>query len=152
MSLVEKLCKKIAQDQYENIRVELSRMESRINERLDKGMSDRVRSMEEAWVPKFKKLEDEVSELRSNLEAKAQELSNGTRELDDTCQAEIQRLDDWIQEVSDDIDHRVDFEIEDRVLGIKADMEDFVKDELANTADTLKQRIAEASVYIEFKE
>lgn len=152
MSLVEKLCRKIAQEQFENIRVELANMESRLNERLDKSMSDRIRSMEEAWEPRFKKLEDEVLELRSNLEAKAQELSNGTCELDESCQAELQRLDDRIQEVSDDIDHRVDFEIEDRVLGIKADMEDFVKDELANTADTLKQRIAEASVYIDFKE
>lgn len=152
MSLIEKLCKEIAQKQFENIRVELSNMESRINERLDKGLSDRVRSMEETWEPRFKKLEDEVSVLRSSLETKAQELSNCTRELDESCQAELQRLDNWIQEVSDDIDHRVDFEIEDRVLGIKADMEEFVKDELANTADTLKERIAEASVYIEFKE
>ncbi|KAJ4416007.1 hypothetical protein N0V82_007034 [Gnomoniopsis sp. IMI 355080] len=152
VSLIENLCKKIAQEQFENIRSELSNMESRIIKRLDQGMSDRVRQLGETWEPRFKQLEGQVSELKSELETKTQELRDGTRELDDSCQAELQRLDDWIQEVSDDINHRVDFEVEDRVLGIKADMEDFVKDELANTADTLKQRIAEASVYIEFKE
>lgn len=31
-------------------------------------------------------------------------------------------------------------------------MEEFVKDELASTADNLKQHIAEASVSIDFKE
>lgn len=127
-------------------------MESRIIKRLDQGMSDRVRDLGESWEPRFKQLEGQVSDIRSELEAKTQELRDGTRELDDSRQAELQRLEDWIQEVSDDINHRVDFEVEDRVLGIKADMEDFVKDELANTADTLKSRIAEASVYIEFKE
>lgn len=152
ISLIEKLCKKIAQEQFEHIRSELSTMESRITERLDQGMSDRVRDLGETWEPKFKQLEGRVSDMRSELEAKTRELRDGTRELDESCQAGLQRLDDWIQEVSDDINHRVDFEVEDRVLGIKADMEDFVKDELANTADTLKQRIAEASVYIEFKE
>lgn len=127
-------------------------MESRIIERLDQRMSDQVRALGESFEPRFEELEAKVREVRSELEAKTQELKNGTLELDDSCQAELQRLDECIQEVSDDIDHRVDFEIEDRVLGIKADMEEFVKDELANTADTLRQRISEASVYIEFKE
>lgn len=152
ISMIEKLCRQIADEQHERTRAELSSMESRLIQRLDQGMDDRVHSLEEAWKDKFHKLEGQIQELRRDFEAKTQELINETDALDDTCQGEIQRLDEWIQEVSDDIDRRVDFEVEDRVLGIKVDLEEFVQDELSSTEDTLKQRISEASVYIEFKE
>lgn len=152
ISVIEKLCRQIAEEQYERTRVELSNMETRLIERLDHGLKDQVHILEEALDLRFQKLEGQMQELRTEIGERTQDLENGTRELDDACQTKLQRLDEWMQELSDDIDQRVDLEVEDRVLGIKVDLENFVSDELSATADTLKQRISEASVYIEFKD
>ncbi|CAN8103993.1 unnamed protein product [Discula destructiva] len=152
VSVIERLCRKLVDDQYERTRLELSNMESRLIQRLEQGMNDQVQDLKETWTSGFHKIEGQMQELRKELNAKTYELENKTQELDDSCQAEIERLNEWMQEISDDIDKRVDLEVEDRVTGIKIDLEGFVKDELSTTADTLKHRIAEASVYIEFKE
>lgn len=141
MSVVEKLCQSIADKQHERIKVELLNMETRLIQRIDQGLDDRANQ-----------LQDEIQVLRSDFEAKAQQLEESVRGLDDNCQAEIQTLNDWMQEVSNDIDSRVDLEVEDRVTGIRLELEDFVKDELRATGETLKQHISEANVYIEFRE
>lgn len=127
-------------------------METRLIQRLDQSVDDRIHDLKETCNMRFQKLDEQMQGLRTNFEASAQKLTDGTRELDEYCQAEIERIDDWMHQVSDDIDQRVDLEVEDRVLGIKIDLEGFIKDELNSTADTLKQRISEASMYIEFRE
>lgn len=152
VTLLEKLCRKIADEQFEKTRAELSNMETRLVQHLDQGMDERINGLKEALEPRFQNLDVKIQELRRDFEAKTKELEDGTRELDDNCKAGMDRLDEWIQEVSDDIDKRVDYEVDDRVTGIKMDLEDFVQYELSSTADDLKHRISEASVYIEFKD
>lgn len=152
ISMIEKLCRRIADEQYERTRAELSNMETRLIQRVDQSMDDRLQDLRKTFESRCQNLEGQMTDLRTEFKAKTQNLTDGTRELEEHCEAEIERIDEWMHQVSDDIDQRVDLEVEDRVLGIKIDLEEFVKDELSSTADTLKQRIAEASMYIDFKD
>lgn len=115
--------------------------EARIVDRLDQRLNERLHSHGETCQTKLKWLEDEIQKVKDDVS-----------KLGEACETNVQRLEDRIEEVSDDVDCRVDLEVEDRVLGIKIDLEDFVKDELKNTEETLKDRLAEASISFQFND
>ncbi|KAF3765696.1 hypothetical protein M406DRAFT_356020 [Cryphonectria parasitica EP155] len=139
ISLVETICKKICAEQYTKLRAELSASEARIVDCLDQRLNDHLSGLNDECQARFKNLENQIQDIRDQVSR-----------LDEACHADMERLDDRIQEVSDDVDRRVDYEVEDRVLAIKLSMEDFVKDELKNTEDTIKQHLEEASLSLHF--
>lgn len=151
---------------HKTLRTELSHLENRIIEHVEKQVNDRAQSLTEAWQMQVEKLEVHIQELRRDtrnlnetcqlevkrLEAQMSDCQDEVRKLNERCQDDLERLEEQIQTVSDDIDQRVDIEIEDQMLGIKVDLERFVKDELQNTEETLKDRLAEASLSLHFND
>lgn len=131
-------------------------------ERLDHHIHEQVNDLKHSIDMSLKKHEERTRELKDELmtkvgrmDAQILELKSKTGQLDDAyqfCESQVHDLESWIGNVSNDIDNRVDLEVEDRVLGIKVDMEDFVKDELKNTEEAVIERINEASLYIEFRQ
>lgn len=141
-------------------------MEARVIERVDQRLDNRVRILIETQQTQIERLRGQIQELKdvvqisnqatqgvvNSFETKTAEFEAELCDLDERCHGEYDMLDNRIQEVSDDIDRRVDLEVEDRVLGIKTDLEEFVKDELKNTEDAIKERLATASWSLQFDE
>lgn len=170
LSLVETLCRKIIREHeaeaHKTLQTELSHLEHRIIEHVEQQVNGRVQSVTEAWQAQVERLEGHIQELRRDtrdlkdtcqldvkrLEAQMSDCQDDVRRLDERCQDDLERLEEQIQTVSDDIDQRVDIEIEDQMLGIKVDLERFVKDELKNSEETLKERLADASLSLHFND
>lgn len=167
--MVETLCRKVVRESQETLRLELSAMEARILGRVDQRLDEHIRSLgnlEGTRQVRGHELEGDIEELRRDirrlegtweietqrLESKTQECQAGMDELSERLQEDLEKLEEQIQTVSDEIDGRVDMEVEDQVLGIKIDLERFVKDELKNTEDSLKNRLAEASFSLQFND
>ncbi|KUI70934.1 hypothetical protein VM1G_05861 [Cytospora mali] len=80
-----------------------------------------------------KRLEEQISELRVDL----------TGQIDGT----EERMD----EIERHMDDHIDEEIEDMVLGVKLDMQDFVKDEIANVEDTIIKHFEDGKISLQFE-
>lgn len=139
VSLIEAICKKIWTQHYNKSRTELSMCEARIVDRLEKRLDDQVSALTDDCQAKLRTLEDRVQSLEQEM-----------GRLDDACNSGITRLEEQIEKVNEDIGWRVDSEIEEQITSAKIELEDFVKDELKNSEDSLKEKLAEASVSIVF--
>jgi hypothetical protein len=82
------------------------------------------------------------------VEARCEEISTQVDEL----AAQVEESQELVGEHDRHVDERVCLEVEDRVLGIKTDLEDFVKDELTSTAEAIRDQIMRANVFIEFND
>lgn len=80
-----------------------------------------------------KRLEEQITELREDL----------TEQTD--------RTEDRIDEVERHMDDLIDEGIEDRVLGVKIDMRDFVKDEMANVEDKIIKHFEDGRISLQFE-
>ncbi|KUI58377.1 hypothetical protein VP1G_05673 [Cytospora mali] len=80
-----------------------------------------------------KRLEEQISELREDLTGQV----DGTEE----------RMD----EIERHMDDLIDEGIEDRVLGVKLDMQDFVKDEIVNVEDTIIKHFEDGRISLQFE-
>lgn len=79
------------------------------------------------------RLEDQISELREDLSG------------------QVDSTDDRVDEVERHMDDLIDERIEDRVLGVKIDMQDFVKDEMANVEDTIIKHFEDGRISLQFE-
>lgn len=97
-----------------------------------------------------------VDERLQHMEARlARRLDQHLREqmddLKDDVEAQMSTtMDARVDEVTRDVDTLIDERIEDSILGIKIDLEKFVKDEIKNVEDTIKDEIEEGSFAIQF--
>lgn len=80
------------------------------------------------------------------VEARCEEMTAQVDELT----AQVEESQELVEEHDRHVDERVCLEVEDRVFGIRSDMEDFVKDELSSTAQAIRDQIMRANVFIEF--
>lgn len=104
-------------------------------------------------------LRDDIrSEVRSQLsgleerlmERADRRLGELVAELRDDLAGQIDATDGRIDEMEGRLEGFIDQEIEDRALGVKIDMEDFVKDEMAIVQDTVIKYIEDGSVSLLF--
>ncbi|ROV88227.1 hypothetical protein VMCG_10650 [Cytospora schulzeri] len=82
------------------------------------------------------------------VEARCEEISTQVDEL----AAQVEESQELVGEHDRHVDERVCLEVEDRVIGIRMDLEDFVKDELTSTAEAIRDQIMRANVFIEFND
>ena len=102
-------------------------------------------------------------EIRSEVKAQLTELENGLVErvnkrvdeqiadLRDDLSGQVEKTEERMDEVEGRMDDLIDEGIEDRVLGIKVDMQDFVKDEMANVEDTIIKHFEDGKVSLLFE-
>ncbi|PSR99207.1 hypothetical protein BD289DRAFT_47054 [Coniella lustricola] len=141
ISHIESICKKICAQQYDELRAELSLSQARIIDSLEQRLDARISTLSKDCQGKL-----------TTLEARVQNVEDEIRKLDDACNSGLTRLEEEIQKVNEDIGWRVDVEVDEHVTGMKIELEDYVKSELKNTEDTLKEKLEEASFSLVFKE
>lgn len=103
------------------------------------------------------------NEIRSEVKAQLSELENGLTErlnkrlddqmaeLRDELTGQVDKTEERMDEIEGRMDDLIDEGIEDRVLGIKVDMQDFVKDEMANVEDTIIKHFEDGRVSLLFE-
>lgn len=136
MRNIEDICRKLLSAQQNEYEEKLRRAEDCIRALSEQQLKteELVRGMEERILERVeKRLEDKIEKL------------------DDNLRAELGVLEETVAEIEHHVDQRVDLEVEDRVLGIKSEMQDFVEDEMKSVTDSIKQQVQEASIYIEFQ-
>lgn len=98
------------------------------------------------------RFQDELRQVENRiLERVDLRLADAVGKLQDELNAEVTRLDDSIGEFDSHVDERVSLEVDDQMTSIKAEIEDFVRDEMADVAESIKSQVQEARMYIEFQ-
>lgn len=115
--------------------------EARIIDGLEQRLDNRVSALTKDYEAKFQTLETRIQSVEDEMS-----------KLDDACNSSITRLEEQIEQVNEDIGWRVDMEVDEHVTSMKIELEEFVKDELKNTEDTLKEKLAEASLSLVFND
>ena len=98
------------------------------------------------------KLSSELSSKMSQMQAQVTELKQQVDGLNDNMVEELEKLSEEIQVVSDDIEDRVDFRVDDTAVGVKIELEDFIRDELKDVEEAVKGSLRRANVSIEFED
>ncbi|KUI64104.1 hypothetical protein VM1G_10878 [Cytospora mali] len=111
--------------------------------------------IEESQRTEREQLNKRISVLEEALRAGLGQLEERVIRVEEQCEelsAQVDEIQEFVGEHDRHVDERVDLEVEDRVLGIKMDLEDFVKDELSGAAEAIKEQITRANVFIDFND
>lgn len=123
-------------------------MEDRLRKHVDTRYDELRGEVQETHSKHLDKLNSKLAEVLGQVD----ELQKKADALDDEIRAELNSLSDDIHEVSDEIENRVEFMIDDAVVGIKVDLEKFVEHELKNAEDAVKDSLRQAKMSIEFND
>ncbi|KAF3768199.1 hypothetical protein M406DRAFT_75533 [Cryphonectria parasitica EP155] len=93
-------------------------------------------------------LHQELAKAEARILERVNTLFRDQSEKCDELTAEVDRLDDQIRWASEELDCQLD----DRMVAVKCELESWVKDEIGDAADIIKQEITQASISIEFNE
>lgn len=94
----------------------------------------------------------QLGELEDGLmERVDRRLENHIAELREDFSGQIDSTDGRVDEVERHMDDLIDEGIEDRVLGVKIDMQDFVKNEMANVEDTIIKHFEDGRISLQFE-
>ncbi|KUI64435.1 hypothetical protein VM1G_11230 [Cytospora mali] len=89
--------------------------------------------------------------LMDQVERRLEErIGEEERRVDDLVNEQVEILDEQISLVDRHVDDRVDFEVDERVVGIQLDLQSFIKDELNGAEERIKESLTRASFQIEF--
>lgn len=124
----------------------LRALEDRLTTQLDSRYDRLQRENQEAQH----KLSDELNSKMSELRGQVDELKQKVDGFDENMAEELEKLSEEIQVVSDDIESRVDFRVDDTAVGVKIELEEFIRDELKDVEEAVKGSLRRANVSIEF--
>lgn len=78
-------------------------------------------------------------------------LSDCVEELHEELDQREGKVDEQIQEVRDEADDVIDVRIDDRMLGVKVELDEYVEEQMDNAEERLMNRLSTANVSIEFR-
>ncbi|KKY30783.1 hypothetical protein UCDDA912_g09256 [Diaporthe ampelina] len=81
----------------------------------------------------------------SELQGQVNELKQQVDGLNENMVEELEKLSEEIQVVSDDIENRVDFRVDDTTVGVKIELEEFIRDELKDVEEAVKGSLRRAN-------
>lgn len=142
---VEAICRKLMgemsakwQEDSDQLRRELQQMEARVkfwvDERLNKHVDDLRRELQETSVEQRNHVHDETHEIRRDI----QESHDRTEELHEDLQA-----------LKDETSEFVDARLDERIDGVRGELEEFLTDKLHEAQDRIVDHIR-SNVYIDF--
>ncbi|KAK2598701.1 hypothetical protein N8I77_012093 [Diaporthe amygdali] len=143
---VETICRKLMAEQQAITEQALRALEDRLTTHLDSRYDRLQRENQEAQT----KLSDELNSKMGELRGQVDELKQKVDGLDENMAEELEKLSEEIQVVSDDIESRVDFRVDDTAVGVKIELEEFIRDELKDVEEAVKGSLRRANVSIEF--
>jgi archaellum component FlaC len=126
----------------------LRALEDRLTTHLDSRYDRLQKENQEAREKLSSELGSKVAELRGQVH----ELNLLVEELNGDIVSGLEKLSDEIQVVSDDIESRVDFRVEDTATNFKAELEDFILEELKDVEEAVKGSLSRANVSIDFQD
>lgn len=126
----------------------LRAMEDRLTTHLD----SRYERLQKESQDARSELSRELSSKMSELQGQVNELKQRVDGLNGNMLEELEKLSEEIQVVSDDIEDRVDFRVDDTVVGVKIELEEFIRDELQDVEEAVKGSLRRANVSIEFED
>lgn len=126
----------------------LRAMEDRLTTHLDSRYDRLQKESQEARDELSLELNSKMSVLQDHVN----ELKQRVDGLDQNMAEELEKLSEEIQVVSDDIEDRVDFRVDDTAVGVKIELEEFIRDELKDVEEIVKGSLRRANVSIEFED
>ncbi|KAL1853920.1 hypothetical protein Daus18300_011662 [Diaporthe australafricana] len=138
---VETICRKLIAEQQAKTEQTLRAMEDRLTTHLDSRYNCLQRESQEARNELSSELNSRMSELRGQVD----ELKQKVDGHNETMVEELEKLSEEIQVVSDDIESRVDFRVDDTAVGVKIELEDFIRDELKDVEEAVRSSLGRAN-------
>lgn len=126
----------------------LRAMEDRLTTHLDSRYDRLQKESQEARNELSRELSSKMSELQNQVN----ELKQQVNGINENMAEELEKLSEEIQVVSDDIEDRVDFRVDDTAVGVKIELEEFIRDELKDVEEIVKGSLRRANVSIEFQD
>lgn len=123
-------------------------MEDRLITHLDSRYNCLQRESQEARNELSSELNSRMSELRGQVDELKQKVDGHNENMVE----ELEKLSEEIQVVSDDIESRVDFRVDDTAVGVRIELEDFIRDELKDVEEAVRSSLGRANVSIEFND
>lgn len=111
------------------------------------GMFDGLRQEVRVINEELRKTKKELRETKQELHETKQEL----RAVHDELDKHMEDVDQQFSDIWKEADNNFGVQLEEEVTTAKAELQDFVKDSMSNTAADIVQRIRDAEVYLDIR-